>query len=267
MLILKTIERSERLAPPFPSHLPQNTPLLAGKHTHSLRSSCQFGAAQTELSGNVECDFCKLLRLLMRPRRSIISQKIAAHIWPRRCTPLSSLPPPSFPTGTGSTIHLWLDWVAEIAAELSGSLQRRRNLGSAGSLILFTLLLLLALALLSLNTSVCLSVFLSLSHTLTNEQEILRPRISLWITALKPHLAQCDRGRLDILHGQMFVEMWILRPYVVSEKWLIQRLLLQILSSRIFVEDFIGSWNTDAVVLVPNYLHGFSQLLGYQYQI
>lgn len=80
--------RSPLLRSPTPEHAPENT--------HSLRSSCQFGAALTELSGSVECDFCKLLRLLMRPRRSIISEKIAAHIWPQRCTP--------FPTG--STIHL-----------------------------------------------------------------------------------------------------------------------------------------------------------------
>lgn len=33
MLILKTIECSEQLAPPVPSPLPQNTPLLVGKHT------------------------------------------------------------------------------------------------------------------------------------------------------------------------------------------------------------------------------------------
>lgn len=55
-----------------------------------------------------------------------------------------------------------------------------------------------------------------MTHTDTDELWGENEFSALWIIAFKLNLAQHDNGA-DILHGQMFVETWILRPYGMSE--------------------------------------------------
>lgn len=157
----------------------------------------------------------------MRPPWSIISEKIAVHIL-LRWYPLYRPHP------------LWLDWIAEIAAELSGSLQQRRgNLGSAGSLILFTLLLLPALVVL----------WRTQTQSCRYWDKLWGGGVSaLWIIASKLNFAENDNGQ-DILHGQMFVGTWILHPYGIFEAATTASPLLGRLSTRfcLFILSYSAS--------------------------
>lgn len=171
-------------------------------HSHLLQFHFEWHWLSSQGTSAPKMWVLKLLRFLMRPLLSIIAEKIAVRVLLRR-----------YPLHQPHL--LWLDWIAEIAVELSGSLQQHRcNLGSAGSLILFTLLLLLPPVLLQMQY-VC-----------------RRSRVSAhWNVTSTFNLAERDTGQ-DILHDQRCVDTWTLRPSVKLEHELLITAFLLLLACK-----------------------------------